>query len=186
MQTRDNQMTEEEYLLREPEAEYKSEYRDGRVVAMGGASPAHSVITANILSSIHGQLKGRPCRVYTSDTRVKVASARFYTYPDVSVVCGEPLFDRQDTSALLNPTVIVEVLSPSTEAYDRGMKFEYYKKLSSLREYVLAAQDETRVERFVRQGNGEWTAQVLGSTGDSLPLDAIDCRIEVRDIYDKV
>jgi len=186
MKIDDSMMTEEEYLVREPESEYKSEFRDGRVVAMSGASLAHSGISVNVTSEIRQQLRGTPCRAFSSDTRIKVAAAKFYTYPDLSVVCGKPITDERDKSALLNPTLIVEVLSPSTEAYDRGQKFAFYKKLESLREYVLIAQDQVGVERFLRQDTGEWHSLKLSSLDDLLELPSIGCRIVLREIYDKV
>jgi Uma2 family endonuclease len=186
MQTYDSVMTEDEYLVREPDAEYKSEYRDGRVVAMSGASLAHSRINGNTFTEINLQLKGTSCRAYTADTRIKVAAARFYTYPDISVACEVTIADARDKSALLNPALIVEVLSPGTEAYDRGQKFTFYKQLDSLREYVLIAQDKVCVERFSRQDNGEWPSLKHASLDDVLELPSIGCRIALRDIYDKV
>ncbi len=178
-------ISEDEYLIREPEAAYKSEFRNGRVVAMTGASPAHSLITGNVFSEIHYQLKNRPCRVFTSDTRIKVERAHLYTYPDLSVVCEEPRFDRRDRHALINPTLIVEVLSPSTEAYDRGQKFCWYRQLSSLREYVLVAQDSVCVERFSKGEDGEWTSTRVEDMADAIDLPAIGCRLHLADVYAK-
>jgi Uma2 family endonuclease len=179
-------VTEEEYLVREPEAEYKSEYRDGRVVAMSGASPAHSKITINLVREISNQLMNGRCAAFSSDTRIKVAAAHFYTYPDLSVACEEPQFDPRDACALLNPTQIVEVLSPGAEAYDRGQKFEYYKKLASLREYILVAQDRIHVERFSRLPNEVWSVVQYTSYEDWVLLPAIDCSVSVEGIYHKV
>lgn len=186
MTTTGDMLSEEEYLVREPEASYKSEFRDGRVWAMSGASPEHSRIMGNMFTEINQQLKGRPCRAYTSDTRVKVEAARFYTYPDLSVTCEKPVFDERDRMALLNPTLIVEVLSPSTADYDRGEKFAYYKKLTSLWEYVLVAQDTVRVEHFQRQEDGGWTATTVEGLDAWVDLPRIGCRVALRDIYDKV
>ncbi len=179
-------ISEEEYLIREPESEYKSEYRDGRMVAMGGASVSHSRITVNLIRQIDGQLKGGACTTYSSDTRIKVAAAHFYTYPDLSVVCGKATVDAKDNCAILNPTLIVEVLSPSTESYDRGQKFEFYKKLESLREYLIVAQDRIDVERYSRQESGEWEAVSVQTLDGVVDLPAIGCRLAIRDIYDKV
>lgn len=178
--------TEEEYLVREPQAEYRSEFRDGRVVAMSGPSIAHGRIVVNLIREIDGQLKGRPCATYPSDTRIKVAAAKVYTYPDLSVVCGKAVADTKDPWAIVNPTLIVEVLSPSTEAYDRGEKFAFYKKIESLREYVLVSQNRIQVERFSRQENGQWDAVKYVSLDDSFDLPAIGCRVSLRDVYDKV
>ena len=182
----DTLMSEEEYLVREPEAEYKSEFRDGRVVAMAGASLAHSVITGNMLGELHGQLKGKPCKAYPSDLRIKVAAIRFYTYPDVSVVCGAPVEDHRLAGTILNPTLLVEVLSPATAVYDRGQKFAHYKQLASLRDYLLVAQDSVRVEHFVLQQDRSWVATVLQSLDDVLELASIGCRVALRDIYEGV
>lgn len=186
MQPTDIFITEDEYLVREPEAEYKSEFRDGRMVAMAGASLAHSRITANLIRRIDSQLDGGPCATYTSHTRIKVAAARFYTYPDVSVVCGTPKVDPPRSSTVTNPTLIAEVLSPGTEAYDRGEKFGYYRKLDSLQEYVLVAQDRVHVERFTREEGGAWIAAVYSSIDDVVELPSIGCRLAVRDIYARV
>ena len=179
------EISEEEYLVREPQSEYKSEFRDGRVVAMSGANPTHDLIVVNLLAQIHHQLEKRPCRVNTGDVRVKVAAAHFYTYPDVSITCGPSQYDPRDRVALVNPTVIIEVLSPSTQAYDRGEKFDYYKKLDSLREYILIAQDRVRIEHFTLEG-GRWTARELLSLDEDLALDSIGCRVSLREIYAKV
>ena len=179
------EMSEEEYLVREPEAEYRSEFRQGRVYAMFGGSEAHSLLIGNVFAGIHPQLRGRPCKVHMSDMRTKVAAAGLYTYPDVMVVCGKSVFDAKDKYALINPTVIVEVLSPSTEAYDRAEKFAHYKKLDSLSTYVLVSQQKVQVERFTREG-AEWPALKLHSLDDTLDLPSIGCRVSLREIYDKV
>ena len=179
-------VTEEEYLVREPGAAYKSEFRDGRVVGMAGASLAHSRITMNLAHSLGHQLKGRSCATYSSDTRIKVAAARFYTYPDLSVVCGSPHVDPREPGTVTNPTVLIDVLSPSTEAYVRGEKFGYYKKLDTLQEYVRVAQDTIRVERFSRQTGGVWAPTVWTSLDDVVDLTSIQCRICLRDIYDRL
>src|SRR5205085_5334550 len=119
--------TPEEYLILERQAEYKSEYFNGEIFAMTGASRRHNLVAANVLASLHGQLRKRPCEVYSSDMRVKVSPTGLYTYPDVVVVCNDPLFDDKQKDTLLNPTVLIEVLSKSTASYDRGEKFEHYR-----------------------------------------------------------
>jgi Uma2 family endonuclease len=179
-------LTPEEYLAVERKAEYKSEYLAGEVFAMSGASEAHNLIAGNVFAALHAQLRKRPCKVYPSDMRVKVSATDLYTYPDVTVVCGEAQFDddRQDT--LLNPTVIVEVLSPSTEGYDRGAKFEHYRKLESLREYVLIAQDKHHVEHYVRQPDNQWLLSETDSLPDTIHLPSINCDLALADVYDKV
>lgn len=181
----DNEISEEEYLIREPEAEYKNEYRDGRMVAMSGASPAHERITGNVFGDLRQILKGGPCEVFTSNLRIKVAAARFYTYPDVSVVCGPAQFDAKDPHSLINPTVIVEVLSPSSETYDRGQKFSCYQKLDSLSDYILIRQDRVHIEHFMRKNN-KWESAVYQSLDDVLYFLALDCRLSLRAIYERV
>ncbi|HEX8476646.1 MAG TPA: Uma2 family endonuclease [Pyrinomonadaceae bacterium] len=177
--------TAEEYLALEREAEYKSEYFNGEIFAMTGASRRHNLIAANVLVALHPQLKGRPCEVYTSDMRVKVSPTGLYTYPDVVVACEKPMFDDEYTDTLLNPTVIVEVLSKSTEGYDRGRKFEQYRKLVSLSEYLLIAQDKYHVEHYVRQPDNQWLLSETDNPQDIVNLPSIDCRLALSDIYDK-
>ena len=146
------QYTPAEYLVRERAAEYKSEYVNGFIVAMTGASRAHNVITANVGGEVRVQLKGRPCEVYIAGMRVKVSLTGAYRYPDIVVACGDIAFEDAELDTLLNPVLIVEVLSPTTEAADRGEKFAHYRRLASLQEYLLVAQDVPRIEQFVRQG----------------------------------
>jgi Uma2 family endonuclease len=180
--------TSEEYLALERKAEYKSEYINGQIYAMSGASREHILISVNLASELRTQVRGRPCEVYNSDMRVKVNPTGMYTYPDVSVVCGKPVFDdtRQDT--LNNPSVIIEVLSPSTEAYDRGEKFAHYQRLSSLVDYVLVSQDKVRVEHYVRQNEvgDEWHLTAISDLHGVLHLTSIDCSVALRDIYERV
>ena len=178
-------LTPEEYLARERKALTKSEYRDGRIYAMPGASRAHNLITANTLVEIHIQLRNRTCEVYPSDMRVKVSAAGLYTYPDVIVVCDEPRFDDTHFDTLLNPTALIEVLSPSTAAYDRGEKFASYQKLDSLYEYVLISQDRVRVEHYLRQGQ-TWDLTEFHSLSDVFRLVSIECKLSLQAIYAKV
>src|SRR5712692_10164216 len=132
-------VTPEEYLARERDAEHKSEYFDGEIFAMAGGSPQHSAIIFNVNGLLFPQLRGGPCRGFNSDMRVKVSETGLYTYPDLVVLCGEPQFDDEHQDTLLNPTLIVEVLSPTTKAYARGDKFSHYRWLESLQEYLLVA-----------------------------------------------
>lgn len=184
----DTYYTPEQYLALEREAEYKSEYIHGQIYAMAGASEEHNLIAGNILAAMHAQFRGRPCRVYTSDMRVKVNAGDMYTYPDVVAVCGEPRFEDRHVDTLLNPTVIVEVLSPSTEAYDRGVKFARYRRIESLLDYILVSQDRALVEHFVRHGDGgdQWLLTEISGPEGSLHLASVGCAISLRDIYDKV
>ncbi|MFN8634888.1 MAG: Uma2 family endonuclease [Chloroflexota bacterium] len=177
--------TPEEYLARERLAERKSEYRAGRIVAMTGASRAHNRITVNLGGELHQQLRRGPCEVYIADMRVRVRRSGLYTYPDVVVACGDIQFEDDQLDTLLNPVVVIEVLSPSTESYDRNEKFSHYRRLDSLQEYVLVAQDGVRVQRYARQGD-QWVIAEYTSLDDELPLDAIGCRVRLRDVYERV
>ena len=177
--------TPEEYLARERKALDKSEYRDGQIYAMPGASHEHNVITGNTFAELHIQLRDRTCIVYPSDMRVKVSSTGRYTYPDVVVVCDEPRFDDSHFDTLLNPTVLIEVLSPSTAAYDRGEKFASYQKLDSLCEYVLISQDSVCVEHYLRQEQ-DWNLTEFRSLDDVFSLVSIGCELSLQAIYAKV
>lgn len=177
--------TAAEYLALERRATYKSEYVNGHIIAMSGASRRHNLIAANISRELSSQLRGRPCESYISDMRVRVSETGLYTYPDVVAVCGDIRFADEQTDTLLNPTVIVEVLSASTEAYDRGDKFAHYRRLASLHDYVLVSQDAVRVEHYVRQGE-KWLLSEASLLTDTVSLASIQCTLVLEDIYDKV
>jgi Uma2 family endonuclease len=178
-------ITPEEYLAGERSAPTKSEYWNGHIYDMAGASRQHNQITLNLAVNIGAQLKGRSCYAYVSDMRVKVNTAGLYTYPDLVALCGEPLFEDDQLDTLLNPQVIIEVLSESTEAYDRGAKFSHYSRIPSLVEYVLIAQDRYCVDHFVRRGN-QWVLTEMTDSEDDLSLETLACRMSLLDIYDKV
>src|SRR5919108_290049 len=177
--------TPEEYLALERAARHKSEYVNGRIYALAGASRAHNLIAGNVFAELRAQLRGRPCEAYINDMRVKVSQTGLYTYPDVAALCGEPQFEDAHLDTLLNPTVIVEVLSESTEGYDRGEKFAHYRRLESLREYVLIAQDKVRIERYVRDGE-RWVLTEIDSLDDTLALASIGCELRLREVYERV
>jgi Uma2 family endonuclease len=179
-------ITPAEYLLLERQAEYRNEYLNGEIFAMTGASRKHNLITSNISAEFIRQLKGRNCEAYVSDMRVKVAATGLYTYPDVVVVCGEPKFEDAYVDTLLNPTVLVEVLSNSTERYDRIAKSSYYRTLDSLTEHLLVAQDRYRVEQYVRQADSQWVLSDYRSLDQVVELQSIGCSLLLRDVYDKV
>jgi len=179
-------MTPEEYLALERQAEYKSEYFDGEIFSMSGASPNHNQITANVLAEIHAQFKKRPSRVYVNDMRVKVSPTGLYTYPDIVALCDKSRFDDTQKDTLLNPTVLIEVLSDSTANYDRGIKFKHYRTLDSLKEYLLVAQDEYHIEHYVRQANNQWLLSETSDLQDVIELPSINCRLALTDIYNKV
>jgi Uma2 family endonuclease len=183
----DKTYSEAEYLALERRAESKSEYMDGHIYAMAGASREHNLIGFNIAGELRNQLKNRPCEAYVNDMRVKVAKAQRsrYRYPDVAVVCGKPEFEDDQADTLLNPTLLIEVLSPSTEAADRGEKFADYRRIESLREYLLVSQDQARVERYTRQGAG-WLLTVAEGLDATVNLDAIGCALALREVYARV
>ncbi|MCP3964319.1 MAG: Uma2 family endonuclease [bacterium] len=178
-------LTREEYLALERVAEVKSEYIDGNMIAMPGSSPEHNLIVTNLIAQLHSQLKGRPDVVYPSDLKVWIPDNGRYTYPDVTVVCGESRFqdDHQDT--LINPTLIIEVLSPGTESYDRGRKFDFYRSIESLAEYLLITQYERRVEQFMR-GDSGWALVEYLTPEEIVPLPSVDCVLAMAEVYDKV
>ncbi|HIE02111.1 MAG TPA: Uma2 family endonuclease [Thiotrichaceae bacterium] len=179
-------ITPEEYLALERKAEYKSEYFEGEIFAMSGASPTHNQITANVLAEIHAQFKKRPCRVYVNDMRVKVSPTGLYTYPDIVALCDKPRFDDAQQDTLLNPSVLIEVLSDSTANSDRGAKFKHYRTLDSLKEYLLVAQDEYHIEHYVRQATYQWLLSETSNLQEVIELPSINCRLALTDIYDKV
>ncbi|MGB9179602.1 MAG: Uma2 family endonuclease [Pyrinomonadaceae bacterium] len=180
-----NFISPEEYLALERQAEYKSEYFDGVVFAMSGASIRHNTIAANVIIEIGQQLRGRPCRALPSDMKVRMPDSRKFFYPDVSVVCGEPQFHDKRTDVILNPTLIVEVLSESTAAFDRGDKFQAYQQIESLREYLLISQDKHVVEQFVRQTKEVWNYTATVGLESSLSLPSIECTLSLKAVYDK-
>jgi Uma2 family endonuclease len=176
----------DEYLALERRSATKNEYLNGEIFAMTGASRPHNIITGNVFASLHSQLRGRGCEIFTSDMRVRVPAANLYTYPDVVVACGDPRFTDEEIDTLLNPALIVEVLSPSTESYDPGTKFEYYRTLPSLAEYLLLAQDRVHAEHFVKQPNDGWLLTETDRLDDVLELPAIGCTLSLRNAYDRV
>jgi len=178
--------TPAEYLALERQSEFKSEYLNGEIFAMTGASRKHNLVTGNAFGALKEQLKNSPCEIYISDMRVKVTASGFYTYPDIVVVCDRPQFEDEEVDTLVNPTLLIEVLSTSTERYDRIAKTSYYRTLDSLQEHLLVAQHETRVEQYVRQSNGEWAQYEYRSLDDVVELKSIECLLPLREVYDRV
>ncbi len=170
-----------DYLAHEEASNVKHEYLNGEIYAMAGGTPEHAFLAMAIGSSLRTQLVGKPCRVSSSDLRVRVAETGLATYPDVSVVCGPLELDTHSRETVLNPKVLVEVLSDGTERYDRGEKFEHYKRVSSFEEYVLVSQKEPRIEVFRRTGDS-WT-HLEGRSGERVTLQSIDCRLDVDEVY---
>ena len=179
-------MTESEYLAFELESEFKHEYFNGEIFAMTGASEPHNTISSNINASFHGQFRGRPCKIYSSDMRVFIPKTGLYTYPDLVIVCGKPEFVAGILDTLLNPIILIEILSPSTEAYDRGQKFQHYRTIPSLREYLLVSQYAPRIEHFLWTEQHGWNLLDAIGLNSKLTLPSIDCTLELTDVYDKV
>jgi Uma2 family endonuclease len=177
--------TTEEYLALDRASPVKSEFHDGHIYAMVGASRAHNLVSVNITRELSLQLKGRPCETYANDMRVKGAGANAYHYPDIAVVCGKPQLEDAQGDTLLNPTVLIEILSASTEAYDRGDKFAGYRKLASLREYLLVAQHSPRIERYERRGE-TWILTEVEGLESSIAIESIGCTLALFEVYDKV
>jgi Uma2 family endonuclease len=174
----------EEYLKLERAAEYKSDYYDGEIHERARCKPNHNIIAGNVMGELGIQLKKRSCLVFPSDMRIKIVAAGFYGYPDVSVVSGKGEFEDEDN--LLNPTVLVEVLSENTETYDRCTKFEFYKKIPTLREFLFIADDHYLVEQYVRIDNRIWRLTFWDRLQDVVKLPSLNCELAVAEIYDKV
>lgn len=178
-------MTPEEYLAFERASDVKHEYVDGEIFAMSGGSYEHSLLASNIARELGNALVDRPCDVHGSDMKIRVLASNRFFYSDVSVICGSPIFADEIRDSVVNPKVIVEVLSDSTERYDRGEKFGHYRRLDSLQDYVLVSQTEPLVEQFSRQADGTWLYRALGPA-DTLVLASLGCSIPVERIYLKV
>jgi Uma2 family endonuclease len=175
--------TPDQYLDMERAADHKSEYSDGEIFAMAGASEEHNLVGVNLVREISTQLRGTLCRTYANDMRVKVEATGLFTYPDVVIVCGERRFADDHLDTLTNPTVVIEVLSPTTEGYDRGRKFANYRRIPSLQAYVLVSQDQALVECYERQENGQWALTEARGLDASLALPAVTCTLALADVY---
>lgn len=184
--TSDAHVSPEDYLALERQSEFRSEYFDGEIHAMTGASLKHNVITLNTASELRAQLRATACQTMANDMRVKVPSRNLYTYPDVVVVCGEPELEDEHLDTLLNPTLLVEVLSKSTADYDRTVKFGHYRTLESLVEYLLIAQDEYKVEQYTRQPDGRWLLTDIRGLDGAVELASIGCTLPLGVIYERV
>ncbi len=180
----DNFVTLEEYFRQEETSDIKHEYYHGAIFDMTGASLVHNAIVTNISGQLYQQLRGKPCRPYASDLRLKIETTMLYTYPDILVICEQPQFAEGRNDTVTNPTVIVEVLSLSTEAYDRGKKFQHYRTLDSLQEYLLIAQDSAHVERYVRQAAHEWLLQEFTGLDQVVPLTVLACTLPLAAVYE--
>lgn len=179
-------ITEEAYLAFERTSPTKHEYVDGAIYAMTGGKEPHNLIAGNVHAALHAQLRRKPCRVYQSDMRVKITQTGLNTYPDVVVLCGQPHFTDAIHDTIVNPIVIIEVLAASTERYDRGKKFPHYQTIPTLQDYLLIAQDQQRVEHFVRQDNHTWLLRVVLGAAAAITIASIDGMLLMADIYEKV
>jgi Uma2 family endonuclease len=179
-------LTPEQYLEIERKAEFRSEYYQGEMFAMAGGTGNHTMLVDNLTAALLEKLRGGSCRPFSNNMRLQVSSTGLYTYPDVVVACGQRQFldERRDT--LLNPTVIIEVLSESTEAYDRGRKFGHYRTLESLQEYVLVSQDRAQVECYKRQPGQQWLLTAANRVEDAVFLESIDCTLRLANIYEDI
>ncbi len=176
-------LTATEYLAIERRAEFKSEFFAGEMFAMAGASSRHVFIASNLGLRLANALLGGRCRVGLSDLRILVDRTGLYTYPDIVVVCGPGEFDSNDSDTLVNPTAIIEVLSPSTEKYDRGAKFRNYKQIPSLKEYILVAQDEALIDRYIRQADGSWALVSFVGLDDTLVFTSVQASVPLAEVY---
>jgi Uma2 family endonuclease len=189
----ETEWTPAEYLAFErAQCDVKHEYLDGRIIpmaetiqGMAGASLAHNRIVSNLVINLGMQMRGRPCDVFSSAMRIHIPATGLYTYPDIVALCDAPEFEDEQLDVLLNPTVIIEVLSPLTEAYDRGAKFDHYRSIATLQTYVLIAQDRAHVEQFQRQESG-WLLTVAKGLEAHVRLEAIGCELVLADVYERV
>ncbi len=179
-------LTPAEYLEFERKSEERHEYFDGEIFAMSGAKRNHNKISTNLNGLVWQHLKGKNCENYSSDMRVFLPSTGLYTYPDLVIVCGEPQFQDDVFDTLLNPVLLIEVLSDSTESYDRGKKFQHYRSIETLQEYVLVSQTEARIEKYVRHGDGFWLLSEAVGLDSEIEFASIDCRVALSEVYDKI
>jgi Uma2 family endonuclease len=176
-------LTSAEYLVIERKAPFRSEYLNGEMFAMAGASFAHTRIATNLVVALGERFKGGPCYTLSHDMRVKVTRTGLYTYPDVIILCGPPELEDAELDILLNPRVIIEVLSDSTEGYDRGAKFEHYKQVASLQEYVLVSQDEPTCDRYVRGPDETWLNKTFAGLDGVLAFESVSASVPLSEIY---
>lgn len=179
-------LSESEYLEIERTADLRSEFFNGEMFAMAGGKPEHSLIATNLAREFGTRLKGGPCVAYNADLRIKVEPTGLYTYPDLSVICGALEFASGTDDTIVNPVLLVEVLSESTEAYDRGTKFEHYRRIGSLREYLLVSQKQPRVEQFMRQADGRWLLNEAAGLESTMEIPSLNISVSLREIFANV
>ncbi|MEO8211410.1 MAG: Uma2 family endonuclease [bacterium] len=176
-------LTEKEYLEIERKAEFKSEYYDGEMFSLAGASLEHNRISKNITKSLNNQLNNKPCESFQSDLKIKEQSSGLFTYPDIVVICGEPEFYDKEKDTIVNPIVLMEVLSPSTEGYDRGFKFELYRKIKSLKGYLIISQKQISIEYFTRNADESWNLKEYNVKNQSIDIKSINCSLDLNEVY---
>ncbi len=181
-----SQFTKEEYLIQERKSDIKHEFLNDEIFAMAGASERHNLIVANIIAELRLQLKKTTCRVYPSDMRLEITKTGLYTYPDIMVVCGRRKYSDDHKDTIVNPDVIIEVLSDSTESYDRGDKFAHYRQLDSLKEYLMVSQNIDKIEQYILTSNEKWILTETTETITSVFLESINCELSVSELYHKV
>lgn len=186
MQIQQRHYTPEEYLAQEEVAEFHSEYRDGEIVPMTGGSINHNQIAGNVYACLKFALRGKNLKPYIGDLRLWIPRYRQYTYPDVFVIQGQPVFQAQRTDTILNPDLIVEVLSKSTKGYDRTDKFRYYRSIAEFREYVLIDQYEIAIEQYTKTDEDSWLFRAHESDADKIVLASVNVEMAITDIYEGV
>ena len=176
--------TIEEYLELENTSDDKHEYYQVELFAMSGANFQHNQVTANLMFRLRQKLSGKPCQPYGSDLRVHIESNTLFTYPDISIICGPPVFRNNDEMNLLNPTVIIEVLSPGTKDYNRGEKFRLYRDIPTLKEYILLEPEAISIEAFFVNGLNNWEFSIISNINETLELQTIQTSLELTEIYE--
>lgn len=178
-------ITIEEYLLLEANAQERHEYRDGEIIPIQGGTPEHSLIIANILGELGNTLKGKPCRVYDANLRIRTPRPSLYTYPDACVICGDTQYDEKDQNrtTVTNPRVIIQVLSKTSESDDRGERFRRFRSLESLEEYVLVSQTRPWIESFLRQSDGSWRFATASGLDAQVELRSLQVKLPLSEIY---
>ena len=182
----DPRVATQEYFRQDQQSEGKLEYYAGTVVAQAGSTARHNLIAANLIANLHPQARQNGCRIFPGDMRVQAIDQAVYTYPDVTVVCGAPLYADPGQMTLLNPTVIFEILSPTTQTRDRTEKLVYYRQIDSLQEYILIAQHTPYVQRYTRQTAHFWYVRLTDDLADQIAIPAIGCTLALADVYDGV
>ncbi|MGB3535835.1 MAG: Uma2 family endonuclease [Microcoleaceae cyanobacterium] len=185
-QTATRTYTPEEYLILEEQSETRNEYHDGEIVPMSGGTVNHNSIIVNLVAFLKFAFRGQNKSLFTSDVRLWIPESNRYTYPDVQIICGEVAYHENRKDTIINPTVIIEVLSQSTEAYDKGDKFKYYRSIPSFQEYIIINQYQCEVEQYVKTENNKWLVSYLESEEAVLSLNSVEFEISLRDIYEGV